>query len=114
MWGQKSGKLKLQENWKVWDTYLIIYIKYNISLISFKIDFQCVFRPDLLTMSGKNRTDPETMAADRKPAAALPGAFRCFPVLSGAFRCFPALRCRCEQPNSLTWARKGGAQLFMV
>ena len=35
-------------------------------------------------------------------------------VLPGASRCFPALRCWCEQPNYLTWARKGGGQLFVA
>ena len=66
---------KYQGNWnsrrtagksKVWDAYLIIYIIYNISLISFKfVNFQCVFRSDLLAASEKNRTDPKTIAADR-------------------------------------------------
>ena len=59
---------------KVWDAYLIINITYNISLLSFKTDFQCDFWPDSLVASGGNRTDPETIAADREPAAALPGA----------------------------------------
>lgn len=56
-----------------------MYIIYHLYRLKY-INFQCVFRPDLLAASGKNRTDPETIAADRErpclcpqvPGATLP------------------------------------------
>ncbi|CAB1446694.1 unnamed protein product [Pleuronectes platessa] len=50
----------------------------------------------------------------RKPVAATPQQERmCLCVCGrGASRFFPALRCWCEQPKYLSWARKGGGLLF--